>query len=115
MVEEENEDSPYVVLNPCFEYYSDPIQVQTPQGKIEMIGRTKIVCPFDHTMGAAQVTIHVNAICFFKHMQHEDRLAYETMIEETCRNIEAQRVKRNTGIVITRDLPNGGIHAPGRT
>lgn len=107
----EPNDSHYVVLNPCYEYYSEPVQAQSPTGRVEIVGRTRMILPFDHTLDSAQVTVFVSQICFFKHMSPKDQQSYEKMVEETRQSFEAQRVKRDSGIVLASSIPpNGGLN-----
>jgi hypothetical protein len=94
-----------VIVNPCYEYLSDVQAAQGPQGQVQIVGRTKILMPFDHTLGEMPIRLQVSLIAYLEDMIDTDQRNYLAAIEDVRKRIEAGRLQRDCGITIARDVP----------
>ena len=99
----------YIVLNPCYEYLSDIQASQGPNGQINVVGRTRTVLPYDHTLAPVPVRIRAVSIAYINEMGDTDKANYMQMIEETRQRVDASRLRRDSGISIASSIPKNLI------
>jgi len=97
------------VLNPCYEYLSDIQASQGPNGQINVVGRTRTVLPYDHTLAPVPVRIRAVSIAYINEMGDTDKANYMQMIEETRQRVDASRLRRDSGISIASSIPKNLI------
>jgi hypothetical protein len=104
-VVESGED--WVSLNPCFEYTSDLQIAQGPQpGQLALMGRTKILVPYDHTVTPFPVYCRISSIAYVNGMDPADRKIYEEAIGAAKSQAEQMRRKRDSNLII---VPGGAL------
>ena len=98
-VEDPNLPDNVICLSPCFEYISELQFAMDNKGSIAGItGRTRMLMPFDHTLGQFPVRIVPNLVAYVDEMAEGDREKFMEMINKTVEATEARRRSVESGV-----------------
>lgn len=96
----------WVVMNPCYEYVSQPQLQQMGQSGVAYRGRIKCILPHEHLMNPVKVHLKPTEITFLDDMTAKERQEYRDMIDQIAEHIKLSRIQKETGLVTASAIPN---------
>lgn len=104
-VSDDDAAAAWAVLNPCFDHHNEYQYAQGANGSVALVGQMNALTPHLGFVHFHDVQVYISSIVAVESLHESEQKMVMDMITAASARVHAERMHRESGLVVTRNIP----------